>query len=119
MALSIVVLIACVVGLLVLVRQLAPDRPILLQGMFRFEADLGWPHGVQEEDGERAWVPRATPDWDTDEDELTWASLVGSSTMSDRDGDQPLDPVRVVKLDPVTVVKVERDRPATPRRRDP
>jgi hypothetical protein len=110
-ALSIVVLIVCVVGLLVLVRQLAPERPMLLQGMFRYEGDLGWPHGVQEQDGERAWVPRATRDWDPDEDELTWTSLVGSSTMSDRDGDRPLDPV--------TVVKVERDRSATPRRRDP
>jgi hypothetical protein len=110
-ALSIAILIGRIGGFLVLVRQLMPDRPILLQGMFRYEADLGWPHGVQEDDGDRAWVPRAATAWDPEEDELAWAALVGSSTMSDRDGDRPLD--RVV------VVRVERDRSTMPRRREP
>lgn len=110
MALSIAVLIVFVGGLLVLVRQLAPDRPFLLQGMFRYEADLGWPHGVQEDDGDRAWVPQAAPSWDPEADELAWVALVGTSTMSDRDGDRPLDPV--------AVVRIERDKSTMPRRLD-
>jgi hypothetical protein len=109
-ALSIAILIVFVGGLVLFVRQLVPDRPMLLQGMFRYEADLGWPHGVQEEDGERAWVPREPPSWDPDEDDLAWATLVGTSTMADRDGDRPLDPV--------AVVRIARDKSTMPRRRD-
>lgn len=99
MDLSIVFLIAIIATCLAALRRLAPDRPpFLLQGMFRYEADLGWPHGVQEEDGERAWVPRIAPDWDPEEDELAWAALYVTSTMSDQDGGRPPDPVPVVRV---------------------
>jgi len=111
--LSIVFLIAIIAGFLGALRRLAPDRPTLLyQGLFRYQADLGWPRGVQEDDGERAWVPRATPqpepEPEPEEDELAWAALIVTSTMSDRDGDAP--PV------PVPVVRVRRDTLSVPRR---
>lgn len=97
MALSIVILIVVVTGLLVAARSPGPEQPVLFQGMFRYEADLGWPRGVQEEDGERAWVPQ-TPAWDPEDDELAWAALVGTSTLSDLDGGRPPSPVAVARV---------------------
>jgi hypothetical protein len=96
-ALWIVILIVVVTGLLVAVRSQAPEQPVLLQGMFRYEADMGWPRGVQEEDGERAWVPQL-PARDPEDDELAWAALIGTSTMSDLDGDRPPRPVAVARV---------------------
>ena len=111
MDLSIVFLIAIIAAFVGAFRRLAPDRPTLLyQGLFRYQADLGWPRGVQEDDGERAWVPHTTPapEPEAEEDELAWAALIVMSTMSDRDGDAP--PV------PVPVVRVRRDTLSVPRR---
>jgi hypothetical protein len=99
-----------VAAIIVVIRQLTPDRPYLFQGMFRYEADLGWPRGVQEDDGERAWVPKVAPAWDPEADEVAWAAIVGTSTLTELDGDRP--PVRV----PIERVKGELSR--APRHRD-
>ena len=108
MDLPIVFLIAIIAGLLGALRRLAPDRPTLLyQGLFRYQAELGWPHGVQEDDGERAWTPRTAPEPNSEDDELAWAALIGTSTMSDRNGDAPPAPA--------PVVRVHRDTSRTPR----
>ena len=96
MAFSVVILIVVLAGFLVAMRSL-PDHATLFRGMFRYEADLGWPHGVQEEDGERAWVQRV-PAWDPGDDELAWAPVIGTSTMSDLDGDRPPTPVAVAPV---------------------
>ncbi len=96
MALSLVALVVIIGGFLVGVRRLLPERLYLFQGMFRYQADLGWPHGVQEDDGERAWVPHEKPAWDPEEDELAWAGAIGTSTIEERD--RPLDPAAIVRV---------------------
>jgi hypothetical protein len=96
--LSVVALVVIIGAFLVGMRRLLPERLYLFQGMFRYEADLGWPHGVQEDDGERAWVAHMAPAWDPEEDELAWAASVGTSTIVERDGDRPLDPVAIVRV---------------------
>jgi hypothetical protein len=112
-AFPLVVLLVSVVvaGIVVAVRQLTPDRPYFFQGMFRYESDLGWPRGVQEDDGERAWVPRTAPAWDPEENELAWAALVGSSMLSELDAGQPSDRV--------PIVRVKGAVSAAPRHREP
>jgi hypothetical protein len=93
----ILILLVIVGTIIVVMRQLAPDPAILFQGMFGYEAD-GWPHGVQEDDGERAWVPVPIPDWDPEEDELAWAASIGPSTMAELDGTSPRIRVPVARV---------------------
>lgn len=99
MTLSIVMLVVVPGALLVAVRRLVPDRACLFQGMFRYEIDLGWPHGVQEEDGERAWVAHEALTSDPETDELAWDETIGMSTIVELEaGSQPtaVPMVRVV-----------------------
>jgi hypothetical protein len=102
----VVILILIVATIIVVMRQLAPDPQLLFLGMFGHEAD-GWPHGVQEDDGERAWVPVPVPDWDPEADELAWASSIGTSTIAELDGTRPRArvPVARVKGDVSTVAR--------------
>jgi hypothetical protein len=97
-SLSIVALVVIIGAFLVGVRRLLPDRLYLFQGMFRYNADLGWPRGVQEEDRARAWVAREEPAWDPEEDELAWEAMVGTSTIVESDRGRPLDPVPIVRV---------------------
>jgi hypothetical protein len=122
---SIVMLVVITGAFLVAVRRLVPERAYLFQGMFRYETDLGWPHGVQEEDGERAWVVHAPPTWDPEEDELAWEATVGTSTIVDLEGDpQPTAvPMVRVKAD-VSMARLPSEgagmtRRTTPRHRQP
>jgi hypothetical protein len=81
--LPLVLLIALMVTIGLLLGALRPpggEPPRLLDGMFRYEADLGWPHGVQEQDGERAWVERVDP------------------ARTDQDDDRPAEPVPLVRV---------------------
>lgn len=98
MTLSIVALVVFIGAFLMGVRRLLPDRLYLFQGMFRYEAELGWPRGVQEEDGDRAWVAHEAPAWDPEENELAWEALVGTSTIVEPDGGRPLDRVMIVRV---------------------
>jgi hypothetical protein len=95
---SIVMLVVIIGAFLVAVRRLLPDRLYLFQGMFRYEADLGWPHGVQEEDGERAWMAHERPAWDPEADEVAWADSVGTSTIVELDADRPTAAVTIVRV---------------------
>jgi hypothetical protein len=106
--LSVVMLVVISGAFLVAVRRLVPERLYLYQGMFRYESDLGWPHGVQEEDGDRAWVTHEKPAWGPEADELAWASAVGTSTIEERE--RPLDPA--------AMVRVKADIAAAPRHRE-
>lgn len=92
--------VAVIVAILVVWRRVAPDPQLLFQGMFRYESE-GWPHGVQEDDGERAWKPVQVPDVDPEEDELAWAATIGPSTIAELDGTRPwqLVPIARVRAD--------------------
>ena len=94
----IVVLIVIIGAFLVAVRRLVPEQVFLFQGMFRYETDLGWPHGVQEEDGERAWVAHEKPAWDPEADELAWAAAIGTSTIVELEANQALATVPIVRV---------------------
>jgi hypothetical protein len=108
---SIVMLVVMIGAFLVAVRRLVPERAYLFQGMFRYESDLGWPHGVQEEDGERAWVVHEPPNWDPEADELAWAATVGMSTIVELEGDRASATV--------PIVRVKADITTTTRHREP
>jgi hypothetical protein len=86
-----------VMAIIVVMRLLVADPQFLFQGMFRHESD-GWPHGVQEDDGERAWVPVPIRDSDPEEDELAWAATIGLSTIAELDGVSPRQPVQIARV---------------------
>ena len=86
-----------VMAIVVVWRLFGSNPQFLFQGMFRYESD-GWPHGVQEDDGERAWVPVPVPDFDPAEDELAWAATIGPSTIADLDGVSPRQPVPIARV---------------------
>ena len=111
MTVSLVMLVVISGAFLVAVRRLVPERAYLFQGMFRYESDLGWPHGVQEENGERAWVVHEPPIWDPEADELAWAATVGTSTIVELEAEHT----------PATVplVRVKADITTTTRHREP
>jgi hypothetical protein len=107
----VIVLGAMVVMAIVVVwRLFGSDPQFLFQGMFRYESD-GWPRGVQEDDGERAWVPVPVPDFDPEADELAWAATIGPSTIAELDGGSARQPVRVVR--------VKAEVSTAPRHREP
>src|SRR4051794_17364308 len=61
--------------------------PELLSGLFYPHHDLGWPHGVQEEDGPVGWGNRVP--------------LPHEATRDDPDLDRDLDPDRAIDTGPV------------------
>jgi hypothetical protein len=89
--------VAVIVAIIVIWRLFGAGPQFLFQGMFRYEPD-GWPHGVQEDDGERAWVPVPVPDFDPEEDELAWAATIGPSTIAELDGASPREPVPIARV---------------------
>jgi hypothetical protein len=99
-----------IVAIIIVWRVAGPDPQFLFQGMFRYDSE-GWPRGVQEDDGERAWVPVPLPDFDPDEDELAWASTIGPSTIAELDG--------AASRPHVPIVRVKADVSTAPRHREP
>lgn len=96
---TVVVLIVIIGACLVAVRRLVPEQVYLFQGMFRYETDLGWPHGVQEEDGERAWVAHETPAWDPEGVELAGTETTAfTSTIVELDADRQPPAVPIVRV---------------------
>jgi hypothetical protein len=99
-----------IVAIIVVWRVAGPDPQFLFQGMFRYQSD-GWPRGVQEDDGERAWMPVPVPDFDPEEDELAWAATIGPSTIAELDGVNPRQRV--------PIVRVKAEVSTAPRHREP
>lgn len=99
-----------VVAIVVVWRLFGSDPQFLFQGMFRYESD-GWPRGVQEDDGDRAWVPVPVPDFDPEGDELAWAATIGLSTFAELDG--------VDARHRVPIVRVKAEVSTAPRHREP
>ena len=97
---TVVVLIVIMGACVVAVRRLVPEKVYLFQGMFRYEADLGWPRGVQEDNGERAWVAHEAPAHDQDADGVVWTETIGTltSTIVELDADRQASPVPVVRV---------------------
>lgn len=89
--------VAVIVAIIVIWRLFGAGPQFLFQGMFRYEPD-GWPRGVQEDDGERAWVPVPVPDFDPEADELAWAATIGSSTIAELDEVSPRPPVAIARV---------------------
>lgn len=102
--------VAVIVGITVMWHLFGAGPQFLFQGMFRYESD-GWPRGVQEDDGDRAWVPVPVPDFDPEQDELAWASTIGPSTIAELDGVGPRQPV--------PTARVKADVSTAGRHRDP
>jgi hypothetical protein len=91
----IVILGACVVG----VRRLVPERIYFFQGMFRYETDLGWPHGVQEDDGERAWGEHQTAASDPEGDARAASDAMAcTSTIVELEDDRDSPAVATVRV---------------------
>ena len=93
-----------VLAVLVLTRgpRAEPDA-FPFEGMFGYEADLGWPRGVQESDGERAWTPRAippVPGQPAAEDSAS-SPVETTSTIAEIEDGVPVGPV------PVSHVRIE------------
>lgn len=95
---TVVVLIVIIGACVAAVRRLVPDQIYFFQGMFRYETDLGWPHGVQEDDGERAWGAHEMPAWEPEADELAWSEAIGTSTIVDLEGGRPPTAVPIVRV---------------------
>ncbi len=102
--------VAVIVAIIVIWRLFGAGPQFLFQGMFRYEPD-GWPRGVQEDDGERAWVPVPVPDFDPEADELAWAATIGPSTIAELDEVSPRPPV--------AIARVKGDVSTASRHRDP
>jgi hypothetical protein len=101
---------AVIVAIVVVWRLFGSDPQFLFQGMFRYQSD-GWPRGVQEDDGDRAWMPVPVPDFDPEEDELAWAATIGPSTIAELDG--------VNGRQRVPIARVKAEVSTAPRRREP
>ena len=86
-----------IAAIIVIWRLFGAGPQFLFQGMFRYEPD-GWPHGVQEDDGERAWVPVPVPGFDPEEDELAWAATIGPSTIAELDGASSRERVPITRV---------------------
>ena len=114
MGLSVLILgLAVIVAIVVVWRVAGPDPQFLFQGMFRHESD-GWPHGVQEDDGDRAWVPapvQVPSGVDPEDDALAWIASIGPSTIAELDGPSPRERV--------PVARVKGDISTAPRHREP
>lgn len=107
---TVVAVIVIIGAFLVAVRRLVPEQIYFFQGMFRYETDLGWPHGVQEDDGERAWGAPAVPAREADADEPAGTETMGAfmSTIVELDVDRQAAPVPLVRV-VAEFSKVRRD----------